>query len=612
MISSEFGSAFVNHLWQSTVVVGAAWALAFALRKNHARVRYWVWFAASVKFLLPFSVLTAAGEWVRSLLPAHIAARPPMADVMEQVTAPFAGGEFLNPGPTAAPHHASWWPAGLLAVWICGAVVAVARFVHGWWRIYAAKRAATKTSNRRSFDSAWHKGAPSLAQDDKAVNVPVLVSAAMMEPGAFGIFRPVLLLPEGILERLTADQMRAIIAHEMEHVRRRDNLTFALHMLVEALFWFHPAVWWIGAQLIDERERACDEAVVSAGGAAQVYAEGILNVCKFYVESPLACVAGVTGADLKKRIAWIVGGAPAAALSLCARMLLAVSAALAVTAPLLVGMATSTQALAQLLEPNGTPPSFEVATIKPSRSGADHYDLRLDEERLTASGIPLARLIRFAYNVKADDQIENVPGWASAEKYDINAKIADAQFEKMKSLPAERRFEQYQFMLQSLLADRFNLKVSTRMKELPVYALAAAKGGSKLAPAEVPTDPRDLHYGELRTNMANGDLKATGVSTARLAQWLSGTPEAGNRAVIDTTGLTGRYNFDLHWAPVETSGPLANASSTEQGPASVSTVEPSGPGLFTALQEQLGLRLIPQNSPVQVLVIDHIEQPTAN
>ncbi|MGH9587801.1 MAG: M56 family metallopeptidase, partial [Acidobacteriaceae bacterium] len=121
--------------------------------------------------------------------------------------------------------------------------------------------------------------------------VPVLSSSAAIEPGIFGVFRPVLLFPEGIPERLSAEQMRAIVAHEMCHVRRRDNLTFAIHMVVETLFWFHPMVWWIGSRLIEERERACDQAVVQAGSEAQVYAEGILNVCKFYVESPLACAS---------------------------------------------------------------------------------------------------------------------------------------------------------------------------------------------------------------------------------------------------------------------------------------------------------------------------------
>jgi beta-lactamase regulating signal transducer with metallopeptidase domain len=93
---------------------------------------------------------------------------------------------------------------------------------------------------------------------------------------------------------------------EMCHVRRRDNLTAANHMVVEAAFWFYPLVWWIRARLVEEREQACDEAVLQSGSDAEVYAEGILNVCKFYVESPLACVSGISGADLRKRVVRIM------------------------------------------------------------------------------------------------------------------------------------------------------------------------------------------------------------------------------------------------------------------------------------------------------------------
>jgi len=114
-------------------------------------------------------------------------------------------------------------------------------------------------------------------------------SPLRLEPGVFGVREPVLLLPEGITDRLTAPQLEAIVAHEMCHVRRQDNLTAALHMVVEILFWFHPLVWWIRARLVAERERACDEEVLRATAKPAVYAEGILNVCKFYIESPLVC-----------------------------------------------------------------------------------------------------------------------------------------------------------------------------------------------------------------------------------------------------------------------------------------------------------------------------------
>src|SRR5690606_12845832 len=95
------------------------------------------------------------------------------------------------------------------------------------------------------------------------------------------------------LERLSPPQLRAVLEHEICHVRRRDNLTAAVHMLVESLFWFHPLVWWIGARLLDEREQACDEAVIAAGIDRDAYGEGILEVCRYCIESPLPCAAGV-------------------------------------------------------------------------------------------------------------------------------------------------------------------------------------------------------------------------------------------------------------------------------------------------------------------------------
>ena len=133
---------------------------------------------------------------------------------------------------------------------------------------------------------------------DMDAPIPVRGSRSRFEPGVFGILRPVLLLPEGLEDRVSPAQFQAIMAHELCHVERRDNLTAALHMLVQAIFWFHPLVWWIRTRLVEERERACDDDVLTVVSDARVYAEGILNVCKFYLESPLVCVSGVTGSGL--------------------------------------------------------------------------------------------------------------------------------------------------------------------------------------------------------------------------------------------------------------------------------------------------------------------------
>src|SRR5262249_3858094 len=140
--------------------------------------------------------------------------------------------------------------------------------------------------------------------------IPVLSSPARFEPGVFGLLRPFLLLPEGLGEHLTPEQFEAIVAHELCHVKRRDNLSSAIHMVVEELFWFDPVVWWIRVRLLEERERRCDEGVLGMGCDPQVYAQGIVAVCKFYLKSPLVCVSGVTGADLKRRVQTIMLNPP--------------------------------------------------------------------------------------------------------------------------------------------------------------------------------------------------------------------------------------------------------------------------------------------------------------
>ncbi|MBZ5620973.1 MAG: M56 family metallopeptidase [Acidobacteriia bacterium] len=146
----------------------------------------------------------------------------------------------------------------------------------------------------------WQCDAPELS-----IDMEVRTSPAFAEPGVFGVRRPVLPLPAGITGHLMPPQLDAILTHELCHVHRQDNLAAAIHMAVEALFWFHPLVWWLGARLMEEREHACDEEVLR-GCEPQVYAESILKICELYLASPLPCVSGVTGANLKKRIEAII------------------------------------------------------------------------------------------------------------------------------------------------------------------------------------------------------------------------------------------------------------------------------------------------------------------
>jgi hypothetical protein len=131
--------------------------------------------------------------------------------------------------------------------------------------------------------------------------------------------------------------MDAVLAHELCHMRRRDNLTAAIHMLVEAVFWFYPVVWRLGARLIAERERACDESVLASGSEPEAYAEGILKVCRFYVQSQLDCAAGVSGADLKKRVEEIMINRRSIPISTAKKIMLATVGAAVIASPFLAG-----------------------------------------------------------------------------------------------------------------------------------------------------------------------------------------------------------------------------------------------------------------------------------
>src|SRR5262249_54759181 len=125
-----------------------------------------------------------------------------------------------------------------------------------------------------------------------------------------------------------------------------DNFTAALHVMVETIFWFHPFVWWIGSRLVDERERACDEAVVKSGTDPEVYAAAILKVCQYYLASPLTYVSGITGSFLRKRIEDIWAYQIGERLS-CGRKLALAAGGIVVAVPLVGGLINASQVTAQ-------------------------------------------------------------------------------------------------------------------------------------------------------------------------------------------------------------------------------------------------------------------------
>jgi TonB family protein len=330
----------VNHLWQSTLFAAAIAAVAATLREDGAHARYWLWWAASVKFLLPFSLLTAFGRALQE-------SGAPRIDLADW---PAALGVIAEPFPKAA--RSIPLALALSGVWAVGCTAVAAGWIARALKVRALLRA-----------SLPYAGALPQAAD----GLEARTSHALLEPALVGIVRPVLLLPHGISEQLTPSQLDAVLEHELTHWRRRDNLTAAVHMVVEAVFWFHPLVWWIGARLVEERERACDEAVVRSGHDGRTYAEGILNVCERYVASALKCAAGISGADLKSRVVEIARNRVMSALSIRKKILLGAFALGTLLVPVIFGAAQNSADPVQLVRIN---PDYPDDALAAGREGS--------------------------------------------------------------------------------------------------------------------------------------------------------------------------------------------------------------------------------------------------
>lgn len=262
----------------------------------------------------------------------------------------------------------------------------------------------------------------------------------------------------------------------------------------------------------------------------------------------------------------------------------------------------------QILHATGDRPSFEVATIKPWRrtlspppDGASAPVKVLKVTPVDAGPPPTARLhmilpisilIASAYNlpVGSGSRILGGPDWLrqDIDQFEIQAKIEDSEFAVMQKMTPAQRLERVALMEQSLLAERFRLKVHFETREMPVYALVVAKSGAKLNPARNESS-------RLSTlgNEQGSEMIAAAVTLEQFVLSPLVTGAAGGRPVVDQTGLKGAFDFTLKWTPEQSVGADA-------------------PSFFTAIREQLGLLLVPSKASVEVIVIDHIEQPSAN
>jgi bla regulator protein BlaR1 len=391
-------------------------------------------------------------------------------------------------------------------------------------------------------------------------------------------------------------------------------------MVVEALFWFHPLVWWLGARLMEERERACDEEVLRLGNAPEVYAEGILRICDLYLKSSLPCVAAVTGANLKRRIEEIMSNRMVQTLNGGKKLLLAGAGTLAVVAPIMVGTMSAPFTMAQ--DSRQPARKFDVAAIKLCKeapgvmmgAGAEYFPGRMNTGCLPLAAPDNTGLIQRAYVRFAGGRlhtfgllpIKGGPAWVRSDLYRIEA-TAEAR-------PAAELMQGP--MLQALLEERFGLRIHRDVHAGPVYALTLARGASRLKPVAEgscmmpvgyppPETPSGRRYCKSRIyDSLTPAVEAEGASLGEFAQLLSVFLD---RPVIDRSGLNGRFDIHLEFSADDATPGIGGPFNTSS-PAP----DPNRPPIFTAIQEQLGLRLQAAIGPVESLVIDHVERPSEN
>ncbi len=366
--------AVADHLWQSTVCVAAVTLAAWIAGPQRPAVRHALWLAASIKFLVPFSLVLAAGEELAPVL-TPLGVRSPSVD-FHIVAEPFtlwAQAAAVSTGSAAPMFPLSHVLAiGLVSVWATGAVAILAARWRRWQHIRSIVSRSVPLTTGREVEAARRVAARRIPA---RVSLPVRQIADASAPALFGIRRAVLLWPAGLSTRLRDHEIEAVMAHEIAHLRRRDNLAALAHTVVEAVFWFHPVVWWMSGRLVHERECACDQEALDAGVTSDTYADTLMTVCRFGLALPLPqpIAASALGSSLGQRVEAIMTYRP---ISLARPRGLAAALALGmILGPLAVGAGRAQARDAGLpADPVPSPPIPPLTTAAPALAERTNHE----------------------------------------------------------------------------------------------------------------------------------------------------------------------------------------------------------------------------------------------
>lgn len=599
-------AVFVEVFWKSSVALGAALCLTGLLRSKSADLRRLVLSTAIIAMLAAAVVLPVLPRWTAvtpSWLRLQSDAVPPAFEPipiggMQEV--PAWESRTPNPRPPIRV------PGPIPLIWLVGTALLLIRFVA---RLRALRRL------RNASDPVADPDLPAYLAE-RSRRVVLLQNQTIAAPATWGIVRPVILVPAGF-EQLPAESRNAVLCHEFAHIEAQDFLLRVLSEVARALLWFQPLIWIVRRQLREVQELACDDRVLAEGARPSTYAKLLMDWDGHLRNNDLSIAAGIAqGSCLKRRLCALLDhDRPRDAVSragVVATWLLGLATALPLAAVSFIPQGAAVPGYLQPLPqrapvwiaqaapaPPGNPaPSapraqsvpapplqFETVSLKlhprPPNSGHGPVTYPAPHPAAGASYtervINLQDLVVEAYGVY-DYQISGLPEWAAPHlggmRYDIEAKIPGD------GTPTKEQLRQ---MLQSLLTDRFQLRLHREMRELPVYALVIGKDGSKLR--EIPEDETPRDHPPKWVAPLYGLVYILG--------------RYADRPVVDETGL----RID---AMYETELKEQRVSLRQPDPVAAQAA------LSAAIEDEMGLKLEPRNERMEVLVIDHVEEPSAD
>jgi len=589
-LAHAVASALVDFVWQGTLV---ALPLAVSLRcleRRSAQVRYAL-SAATLLVLVALPVVTTARH-----LNATAAPDPTAAIVRSSSTVPQTENPALTRSVDAPRDVASILASiepWVLPVWSLGVLILSGRLVVGGLQVHTLRR------NGQQADADLFERVSRLAMR-MAIRRPIrlAISEHVNGPSAIGWLRPLILLPPATAMGLTAEQLEAVLAHELAHIRRHDYLVNILQMMAETLLFYHPVVWWVSNRLRVERELCCDDEAVRVCGDATVYARALVTLSKRQV-APMAM--GVTGDSLSHRIQALLG-------------LHVREARRSTTLPVIVVAIVVSSMTFATMSGQTERARFEVASVKPSPPDVQRpgYVAFLPGGVVRGTGVSLFLIVTRAYNLSW----KQLAGESDLlkERFDIDAR-AD-----VRALPAEgptieqtilRQSPVLREMLQTLLIERFKLAIRVERRDSPVYALVLGRNGHKLTAAAKDCSPGSVVEAASGSSpcgfQGGGPARGLRLRNAELSSLAGALMPFLDRSVIDRTGIQERFDIDLpSWSTGAPPGERAADLVQEPQP------DPNDPSIFTLVQERLGLRLESTRAPIDMYVIDHVERPAPN